>query len=149
MPKLTTQKPRLKVMGIRRIKPVYGESRPISDSARVGLKRRIWVRVGAHCCMCSRAIDLHESELEHRVALGFSGDNTERTLTLSLRHRQPVEKRGICNNAPLNPLITEAAAGEIFGGPGRFPYFVHWNRHPVFHPHRLVIAKQRRVASAT
>lgn len=78
MAKLTTLKLRLNVMDTRRIKPVYGESRRISDSAWVGLKRRIWVRDGAHCCMCSRAIDLHERELDHRVALGFSGDNTER-----------------------------------------------------------------------
>lgn len=80
MSKLTTLKPRLKVIDTRRIKPVYGENRRISGSARVGLKRRIWVRDGAHCCMCSRAIDLHESELDHRVALQFGGDNTERNL---------------------------------------------------------------------
>ncbi|WP_313083642.1 HNH endonuclease [Atlantibacter sp.] len=80
MAKLTTLKPRLKVIDTRRIKPVYGEQRRISGSARVGLKRRIWVRDGAHCCLCRRAVDLHESELDHRIALQFGGDNSERNL---------------------------------------------------------------------
>ncbi|HGB3753350.1 TPA: HNH endonuclease, partial [Salmonella enterica subsp. enterica serovar Senftenberg] len=40
MSKLTTLKPRLKAIDTRRIKPVYGEQRRISGSARVGLKRR-------------------------------------------------------------------------------------------------------------
>lgn len=80
MAKLTTLKPRLKVIDTRRIKPVYGEQRRISGSVRVGLKRRLWVRDGGHCCMCSRAVDLHESELDHRIALQFGGDNTERNL---------------------------------------------------------------------
>lgn len=30
--------------------------------------------------MCSRAVDLHESELDHRIALQFGGDNSERNL---------------------------------------------------------------------
>lgn len=80
MAKLTTLKPRLKVIDTSRIKPVYGEQRRINGSARVGLKRRIWVRDSALCCMCSRAVDLHESELDHRVALQFGGDNSERNL---------------------------------------------------------------------
>lgn len=80
MAKLTTLKPRLKVIDTRRIKPTYSEQRRISGSARVGLKRRIWVRDGGHCCMCSRIVDLHESELDHRIALQFGGDNSERNL---------------------------------------------------------------------
>lgn len=80
MAKLATLKPRLKVIDTRRIKPVYGEQRRISGSARVGLKRRIWVRDGGHCCICARAVDLHESELDHRIALQFGGDNSERNL---------------------------------------------------------------------
>lgn len=80
MSKLKTLQPRLKAIDTRRIKPVYGENLRISGSARVGLKRRIWVRDGGHCCMCSRAVDLHESELDHRIALQFGGDNTERNV---------------------------------------------------------------------
>ncbi|WOI99655.1 HNH endonuclease [Citrobacter koseri] len=80
MAKLTTLKPRLKAIDTRRIKPVYGENRRISGSARVGLKRRIYVRDGGHCCMCNRVVDLHDSELDHRVALQFGGDNDESNL---------------------------------------------------------------------
>ncbi|HAZ8272824.1 MULTISPECIES: HNH endonuclease [Citrobacter] len=80
MAKLTTLKPRLKAIDTRRIKPVYGENRRISGSARVGLKRRIYVRDGGHCCMCNRVVDLHDSELDHRLALQFGGDNDESNL---------------------------------------------------------------------
>lgn len=80
MGKLKTLQPRLKAIDTRRIKPVYGEHRRVSGSARVGLKRRIYVRDGGHCCMCRRVVDLHDSELDHRVALQFGGDNEEANL---------------------------------------------------------------------
>lgn len=80
MSSLKTLQPRLKAIDTRRIKPVYGENRRISGSARVGLKRRIYVRDGGHCCMCNRVVDLHDSELDHRVALQFGGDNDESNL---------------------------------------------------------------------
>lgn len=80
MSKLTTLKPRLKAIDTRRIKPVYGEQRRISGSVRVGLKRRIYARDGGHCCMCGRVVDLSDSELDHRVALQFGGDNTDSNL---------------------------------------------------------------------
>ncbi|ENG2550936.1 TPA: HNH endonuclease [Citrobacter farmeri] len=80
MSRLKTLQPRLKAIDTRRIKPVYGENRRISGSARVGLKRRIYVRDGGHCCMCNRVVDLHDSELDHRVALQFGGDNDESNL---------------------------------------------------------------------
>lgn len=100
MAKLTTLKPRLKVINTSRIKPVYGEQRRISGSARVGLKRRIWVRDGAHCCMCCRAVDLHESELDHRVALQFGGDNSERNLWT------------LCTECHARKSAREAAGGQ-------------------------------------
>lgn len=100
MAKLTTLKPRLKVIDTRRIKPVYGEQRRISGSARVGLKRRIWVRDAGHCCMCSRAVDLHESELDHRIALQFGGDNSERNLWT------------LCTDCHAGKSAREAAAGQ-------------------------------------
>lgn len=77
MSKLKTLQPRLKAIDTRRIKPVYGENRRVSGSARVSLKRRIYVRDGGHCCMCNRVVDLHDSELDHRIALQFGGDNDE------------------------------------------------------------------------
>ncbi|MDM3268620.1 HNH endonuclease [Citrobacter sp. Ce129] len=80
MSKLKTLQPRLKAIDTRRIKPVYGEHRRISGSARVSLKRRIYVRDGGHCCMCQRVVDLHDSELDHRIALQFGGDNDESNL---------------------------------------------------------------------
>lgn len=80
MSKLTTLKPRLKTIDTRRIKPVYGEVRRVSGNTRLALKRRIWVRDSGHCCMCSKVVDLHQSELDHRIALQFGGDNSERNL---------------------------------------------------------------------
>ncbi|EGT4314026.1 HNH endonuclease [Cronobacter malonaticus] len=100
MAKLTTLKPRLKVIDTCRIKPVYGEQRRISGSARVGLKRRIWVRDSGRCCMCSRAADLHESELDHRIALQFGGDNSERNLWT------------LCTECHAGKSAREAAAGQ-------------------------------------
>lgn len=100
MVKLTTLKPRLKVIDTRRIKPVSGEHRRISGSARVGLKRRIWVRDGGHCCMCARIVDLHESELDHRTALQFGGDNSERNLWT------------LCTECHAGKSAREAASGQ-------------------------------------
>jgi 5-methylcytosine-specific restriction endonuclease McrA len=77
---LKTLQPRLKVIETRRLKPVYGEQRRISGSARVGLKRRIYKRDGGHCCMCRRVVDLYDSQLDHRVALQFGGNNDEANL---------------------------------------------------------------------
>ncbi len=80
MAKLKTLQPRLKAIDTRRIKPIYGEQRRISGSARLSLKRRIFVRDGGQCCMCGRIVDLSDSELDHRIALQFGGDNTESNL---------------------------------------------------------------------
>ncbi|MGX8939420.1 HNH endonuclease [Symbiopectobacterium sp. Eva_TO] len=80
MSKLKTLQPRLKAIDTRRIKPVFGEHRRVSGSARVSLKRRIYARDGGHCCMCDRVVDLHDSELDHRVALQFGGNNGEANL---------------------------------------------------------------------
>lgn len=80
MARLKTLPPRLKAIDTRRIKPVFGEQRRVSGSARVSLKRRIYARDGGHCCMCGRVVDLHDSELDHRVALQFGGDNSEYNL---------------------------------------------------------------------
>jgi hypothetical protein len=44
------------------------------------LKRRIYARDSGHCCMCNRVVDLTDSELDHRIALQFGGDNSERNL---------------------------------------------------------------------
>ena len=80
MSKLRTLKPRLKAIDTRRIKPIYGEQRRISGSARVSLKRRIYARDSGRCCMCNRVVDLTDSELDHRIALQFGGDNSEHNL---------------------------------------------------------------------
>ncbi|WP_282748867.1 HNH endonuclease [Hafnia paralvei] len=80
MAKLKTLQPRLKAIETRRLKPVYGEQRRISGSARVGMKRRIYKRDGGHCCMCQRVVDLYDSELDHRIALQFGGTNDETNL---------------------------------------------------------------------
>ncbi|WP_367299209.1 HNH endonuclease [Hafnia alvei] len=80
MARLTTLKPRLKAIDTCRLKPVSGEARRISGSARVGMKRRIYKRDGGHCCMCQRVVDLYGSQLDHRIALQFGGSNDETNL---------------------------------------------------------------------
>lgn len=101
MGKLKTLRPRLKSIDTRRIKPVYGENRRISGSARVGLKRRIYVRDGGNCCMCGRVVDLHDSELDHRIALQFGGDNDERNVwTLCIECHTGKSSREASMNQP-------------------------------------------------
>lgn len=116
MSKLTTLKPRLKVIETRRIKPVYGEQRRINGSVRVGLKRRIYARDGGHCCMCGRVVDLHESELDHRIALQFGGDNDERNLwTLCISCHSGKSSR----EASLNQPDAEALKHSVPEGSGQ------------------------------
>lgn len=100
MSKLTTMKPRLKVIDTRRLKPVYGEQRRVSGSARVSLKRRIYKRDGGRCCMCGRVVDLHDSQLDHRVALQFGGNNDETNLWT------------ICTECHTGKSAREAATGQ-------------------------------------
>ncbi|CCK13502.1 Holin [Cronobacter sakazakii 680] len=50
--------------------------------------------------MCSRAVDLHESELDHRIALQFGGDNSERNLWT------------LCTDCHAGKSAREAAAGQ-------------------------------------
>jgi 5-methylcytosine-specific restriction endonuclease McrA len=116
MAKLTTLKPRLKVIDTRRIKPVYGEQRRISGSARVTLKRRIWVRDSGHCCLCRRAVDLHESELDHRIALQFGGDNSERNLwTLCIECHIGKSAREAATGQPDDEALRHDAPDDVQG----------------------------------
>ncbi|AVJ17207.1 HNH endonuclease [Serratia sp. MYb239] len=100
MAKLTTLQPRLKAMDTRRIKPVYGEKRRVSGSARYNMKRQIYVRDGGHCCMCDRVVDLHDSELDHRIALQFGGNNDASNLWT------------LCTECHAGKSAREASAGQ-------------------------------------
>ncbi|TCL06900.1 HNH endonuclease [Sodalis ligni] len=101
MAKLITLQPRVKSIDTRRIKPLVSEQRRVSGSARVGLKRRIYVRDGGHCCMCGRVVDLCESELDHRVALQFGGSNDESNLwTLCTECHAGKSAREVANCQP-------------------------------------------------
>lgn len=101
MGKLKTLQPRLKAIDTRRIKPVYGEHRRVSGSARVSLKRRIYVRDSGQCCMCCRVVDLCDSELDHRIALQFGGDNDESNLwTLCIKCHSGKSAREAATSQP-------------------------------------------------
>lgn len=101
MSKLKTLQPRLKAIDTRRIKPIFGEHRRISGSARVARKRSIYVRDGGHCCMCGRVVDLHDSELDHRIALQFGGDNSWKNLwTLCIECHTGKSSREAASNQP-------------------------------------------------
>ncbi|MWU51543.1 HNH endonuclease, partial [Escherichia coli] len=51
---LRTLPGRIKTLNTRRINVLKGEQRRVSGSARVSLKRRIWLRDAGHCCLCGR-----------------------------------------------------------------------------------------------
>lgn len=119
MSKLKTLQPRLKAIDTRRIKPIYGEHRRVSGSARVSLKRRIYVRDGGHCCMCKRVVDLHDSELDHRIALQYGGDNGERNLwTLCIECHAGKSAREAATGQPddeaLKYVVQEEAEGQKY-----------------------------------
>ncbi|HBD1729260.1 HNH endonuclease [Escherichia coli] len=80
MAELRTLQSRIKTLNTRRINVLKGEQRRVSGSARVSLKRRIWLRDAGHCCLCGRVVDLCDSELDHRIALQFGGGNEEANL---------------------------------------------------------------------
>lgn len=118
MSKLKTLQPRLKAIDTRRIKPVYGEHRRVSGSARVGLKRRIYVRDSGHCCMCRRVVDLYDSELDHRVALQFGGDNEEANLwTLCIGCHSKKSAREASTGQPDAEALKHSVPKESNDGP--------------------------------
>ncbi|WP_133308720.1 HNH endonuclease [Salmonella enterica] len=80
MMKLKTLRPRLATVNTNRIKPMNGERRRVSGSARVSAKRRIFRRDGGLCCMCGAVVGLHDSQLDHRQALQFGGSNDDANL---------------------------------------------------------------------
>ncbi|WP_077784706.1 HNH endonuclease [Escherichia coli] len=87
---LRTLPGRIKTLNTRRVNILKGEQRRVSGSARVSLKRHIWLRDAGQCCLCGRVVDLCDSELDHRIALQFGGGNEETNLwTLCTEcHRQ-------------------------------------------------------------
>jgi len=121
MSRLKTLQPRLKAIDTRRLKPVYSEDRRISGSARVSLKRRIYVRDGGHCCLCDRVVDLCDSELDHRIALQFGGSNEESNLwTLCIGCHTGKSSREARDNQPDEVALAydvpcDSASGKIVG----------------------------------
>ncbi|EHZ9014324.1 HNH endonuclease, partial [Escherichia coli] len=87
---LRTLPGRIKTLNTRRVNILKGEQRRVSGSARVSLKRHIWLRDAGQCRLCGRVVDLCDSELDHRIALQFGGGNEETNLwTLCTEcHRQ-------------------------------------------------------------
>ena len=75
MAQLRTLQSRIKTLNTRRVNILKGEQRRVSGSARVSLKRHIWLRDAGQCCICGRVVDLCDSELDHRIALQFGGGN--------------------------------------------------------------------------
>ncbi len=60
---LRTLPGRIKTLNTRRVNILKGEQRRVSGSARVSLKRHIWLRDAGQCCLCGRVVDLCDSEL--------------------------------------------------------------------------------------
>lgn len=80
MARLTTLKPRISTAKHSRIKTLNSERRRVSGSARVSAKRRIFQRDGGVCCLCGRVVSLHDSQLDHRLALQFGGTNDDENM---------------------------------------------------------------------
>jgi 5-methylcytosine-specific restriction enzyme A len=100
MAKLKTLKPRINVIENKRIKHLNSETMRVSGGTRVKLKRLIYIRDGGHCCMCKRVVGLHDSELDHRMALQFGGDNEESNLWT------------LCNDCHKEKSSREASTGQ-------------------------------------
>lgn len=66
MAELRTLQSRIKTLNTRRVNILKGEQRRVSGSARVSLKRHIWLRDAGQCCICGRVVDLCDSELDLR-----------------------------------------------------------------------------------
>ncbi|EKG6001087.1 HNH endonuclease, partial [Escherichia coli] len=52
MAELRTLQSRIKTLNTRRVNILKGEQRRVSGSARVSLKRHIWLRDAGQCCIC-------------------------------------------------------------------------------------------------
>ncbi|MDO2364482.1 HNH endonuclease [Escherichia coli] len=114
MAQLRTLQSRIKTLNTRRVNILKGEQRRVSGSARVSLKRHIWLRDAGQCCICGRVVDLCDSELDHRIALQFGGGNEETNLWT------------LCTECHRQKSAREAAGGmadptlqEVVGGRGR------------------------------
>ncbi|EEZ1839375.1 hypothetical protein E8302_004776, partial [Escherichia coli] len=59
---LRTLPGRIKTLNTRRVNILKGEQRRVSGSARVSLKRHIWLRDAGQCCLCGCVVDLCDSE---------------------------------------------------------------------------------------
>lgn len=75
MSKLPMLGNRVSMFDTRRVKPMVSETIRLSGATRATMKRKVYVRDGGCCRMCSRVVDLCESELDHKVALQFGGSN--------------------------------------------------------------------------
>ncbi|EHV12624.1 HNH endonuclease family protein [Escherichia coli DEC4D] len=112
---LRTLPGRIKTLNTRRVNVLKGEQRRVSGSARVSLKRRIWLRDAGQCCLCGRVVDLCDSELDHRIALQFGGGNEETNLwTLCTEcHRQ----KSVSETASGMPDPTLPEVPDVMSGP--------------------------------
>ncbi|EHL0619377.1 HNH endonuclease [Escherichia coli] len=109
---LRTLPGRIKTLNTRRVNVLKGEQRRVSGSARVSLKRRIWLRDAGQCCLCGRVVDLCDSELDHRIALQFGGGNEETNLwTLCTECHRQKSVSETASGMP-DPTLPEVMAGQ-------------------------------------
>lgn len=110
MAELRTLQSRIKTLNTRRVNILKGEQRCVSGSARVSLKRHIWLRDAGQCCICGRVVDLCDSELDHRIALQFGGGNEETNLwTLCAECHRQKSAREAASGMP-DPTLPEVVA---------------------------------------
>lgn len=112
MAQLRTLQSRIKTLNTRRVNILKGEQRRVSGSARVSLKRHIWLRDAGQCCICGRVVDLCDSELDHRIALQFGGGNEETNLwTLCTECHRQKSAREAASGMP-DPTLPEVSGGS-------------------------------------
>ncbi|WP_455424807.1 HNH endonuclease [Dryocola sp. LX212] len=106
MAKLPMLGSRIQAIDTRRIKPLVSETLRLSGATRVTMKRKVYVRDGGMCQLCGRVVDLCESELDHKVALQFGGNNEPENLwTLCIPCHEDKTKRENFTGAPVNSSL--------------------------------------------
>ncbi|EFB1429485.1 HNH endonuclease [Shigella sonnei] len=112
MAELRTLQSRIKTLNTRRVNILKGEQRRVSGSARVSLKRHIWLRDAGQCRLCGRVVGLCDSELDHRIALQFGGGNEETNLwTLCAECHRQKSAREAASGMP-DPTLPEVSGGS-------------------------------------
>lgn len=118
MARLTTLKPRLAAKDLRRVKPVDYNPARISGHAHAVARRATYARDAGRCCLCGCVVDFYNSEMDHRIALQFGGDNELSNLWTLCR---PCHARKTAKERATGQPDARAMAVEVVALPDQSP----------------------------